>query len=406
MSINLKSIEDALELMLGQARAVADLESVPLAQALGRVTAEPVVSGFNVPAWDNSAMDGYALNTNDLQETETRLPISQRIPAGSAAKPLAAGTAARIFTGAPTPEGADAVVMQEVCEEREGQVLVGANPPPGANIRRLGEDIRQGQEIIPAGARLRPQHLGLTASVGVAQLTLRRRLRVAIFSTGDELVEPGTPLEAGQIYNSNRYTLHGLLQAAGCEVVDLGQVPDTFTSTCSSLKQAAHKADLILTSGGVSVGEEDHVKPAVEKLGRLDIWKVAVRPGKPVAFGEVDGALFLGAPGNPVSVFVAFCVFARPLIRKLQGIQEPDTIGAMHLRADFERPKSSVRRDFARARLTPGDDGSLHLQLYPNPSSGVLSSVTWSDGLAVIPEGRTVTRGEMVEFWPFSELLR
>ncbi|MCU7857128.1 MAG: molybdopterin molybdotransferase MoeA, partial [Candidatus Thiodiazotropha sp. (ex Lucinoma borealis)] len=273
----LKPVDEALAFLLDQVKPIVQRETVPLSEALGRVLADPVSSQVDVPPWDNSAMDGYAVNTQDLQNSTTRLQVGQRIPAGSAGTELLRGTAARIFTGAPVPVGADAVVMQEVCKAEGQDVVVMEKPTSGANIRKAGEDILQGEEILAAGLRLEPQHLGLAASVGVAELSVFRRLRVAVFSSGDELVMPGEELGSGQIYNSNQFTLTGLLERLGCEVVQLGIVEDTLEATCEALSQSAEEADLVLASGGVSVGEEDHVKPAVEQLGSLDLWKIACR---------------------------------------------------------------------------------------------------------------------------------
>jgi molybdopterin molybdotransferase len=400
----LRSVEEALSLLLSHARPVADVETVPLETALGRVLAAPVASAIDVPPWDNSAMDGYALRAADLTGEAPRLPVSQRIAAGDAGRPLAPGTAARIFTGAPIPAGADTVVMQEVCTADGDWVIVNQPPKPGANVRRTGEDIRAGSEVLGAGTRLGPAHLGLAASVGVDAVTVRRRLKVALFCSGDELVMPGRLLGPGQIYNSNHYTAGALLRALGCEVVELGIVEDTLEATCAALERGAATADLVLASGGVSVGEEDHVKPAVERLGSLDLWKIAIRPGKPLAFGRIGGTPFIGTPGNPVSMFVTFVLFARPFILRMQGREDvaPAVIPAV---TDFDWPKPDKRREFVRARLGPAADGSLRVQAYPSRSSAVLSSVAWANGLAVMPEGRALVRGDRIDFLPFSELL-
>ena len=404
----LVSMDQALDLLLSHAQPVAGTERVPLLAGLGRVLAAPLVSPIAVPPWDNSAMDGYALRCADLGSDGARLRITQRIPAGRQGMPLDPGTAARIFTGAPIPPGADAVVMQEVCTPTAdgAWVEVPAGIFPGANIRLAGEDIAPGAEVIPAGTRLDPQHLGLAASVGVAELRVYRRLRVAVLSSGDELANPGEPLGPGQIYNSNRYTLCTLVAALGCEVVDLGIVPDTLEATMAALSEAAGVSDLILASGGVSVGEEDHVKPAVERLGTLELWQIAMRPGKPLAFGHVLGTPFIGSPGNPVSVFVAACLFARPFILRQQGVSGPVRPQALTVRAGFDWPRPDQRRELHRARLEPGPDGELEVQVHPSRSSGVLSSVTWANGLAVMAEGRVLRRGDPLPFIPFSELLR
>ena len=404
---SLKPLEEALALMLSHAKAVDGTEEIPLADALGRVLAKGVVSQVTVPPWDNSAMDGYAVNTADLSGENCRLPISQRIPAGAAPEPLKPGTAARIFTGAPVPANADAVVIQEVCRQEGDEVVITEAPGVGANIRRAGEDTEKGVEVIPAGSRIAPQHLGLAAAVGVSHLSVYRRLKVALFSSGDELINPGQPLGPGQIYNSNEFTLKGLLEALGCEVITLGIVEDTFDATCEALASAAKDADLVMTSGGVSVGEEDHLKPAVEKLGTLNLWKIAIRPGKPLAFGHIGGTPFIGTPGNPVSLFVTYCLFARPFVLKTQGVRdeelEPTPIFA---KADFDWPKPDKRREFARARLALNEQGEARVELFRSRSSGVLSSLVWANGLAVLPEQQTLKPGDPVQFLPFNELLK
>ncbi|MES9878811.1 MAG: gephyrin-like molybdotransferase Glp [Candidatus Sedimenticola sp. PURPLELP] len=402
----LKPLEEALALLLDHARAVDGTETLPLSESLGRVLAKPVSSQVTVPPWDNSAMDGYAINTADMKGEGTRLPVSQRIPAGASGDvPLEQGTAARIFTGAPVPPNADAVVIQEVCEADGDDVIVNQLPEAGANIRRAGEDTEKGQQVIDAGTRIAPQHIGLAAAVGVGELIVHRRLKVALFSSGDELVDPGQPLGPGQIYNSNEYTLKGLLEALGCEVVSLGIVEDTFDATCEALTRAARQADLVMTSGGVSVGEEDHLKPAVEKLGTLDMWKIAIRPGKPLAFGHIEGVPFIGTPGNPVSLFVTFCLFARPFILKMQGMVEGLVPTPIRASIDFDWPKPDKRREFARARLELDEQGMPRICSYRSRSSGVLSSLAWSNGLAVLPENQVLSKGDQVEFLPFSELL-
>jgi molybdopterin molybdotransferase len=346
-------------------------------------------------------MDGYAVHAADLGAAPVRLRVAARIPAGTAGEALARGTAARIFTGAPVPVGADAVVIQEVCTREGDWVEVPPGVPAGANIRRAGEDIAAGSEVIPAGARLGPQHLGLAA------LPVRRRPRVAILSSGDELVMPGEPLAPGQIYNSNRFALRGLVQALGCEVVDLGVIPDELEATVAALSAAATNADLIVASGGVSVGEEDHIKPAVERLGTLDLWRISMRPGKPLAFGHLGPRRtpFIGTPGNPVSMFVTFVLFARPFLLRLAGVTGPVQPQPVPGRADFDWPKPDRRREFHRARLHTGPDGEALVSVYPSRSSAVLSSMAWANGLVVIPEGQAIARGDPVQFIPMSELV-
>ena len=401
--MSLLSFDEALHKLLAVARPVGEIEAVDTVAAAGRVLARAQSSGLTVPPLDNSAMDGYAVRTADVAAAGARLPVAQRIPAGAVGTPLVPGTAARIFTGAPLPEGADAVVMQELCEHAgEGVVQVNHVPQAGENIRRAGDDIRAGAEILDAGTRLLPQDIGLAASVGLATLPVFRRLRVAVFFTGDELSMPGEALKPGGIYNSNRYSLRGLLAALGCEVRDLGIVRDTLEATRTALREAAATSDVIVTSGGVSVGEEDHVKAAVQAEGSLDLWKIAIKPGKPLAFGKVSrrDTAFIGLPGNPVSTFVTFLVLVRPFLLACQGARVTMPRGLM-MRADFDWPKPDRRREFLRVRIN-GDGG---LDLFPNQSSGVLTSCAWADGLVDNPAGQAVARGELVRFLPFSELL-
>ncbi|MES9814643.1 MAG: gephyrin-like molybdotransferase Glp [Candidatus Thiodiazotropha sp.] len=401
----LKPVDEALAFLLDQVKPITQHETLALDESLGRVLAAPVKSQVDVPPWDNSAMDGFAVNSNDLQSDEVRLHVAQRIPAGSVGASLEAGTAARIFTGAPVPENADAVVIQEVCRIDGEEVVIMESPATGANIRKAGEDILQGEEILPAGTRLDAQHLGLAASVGVAELTVFRRLKVAVFSSGDELVMPGEALKAGQIYNSNQFTLSGMLQRLGCEVIQLGIVEDTFEATCDALSRAAGEADLVLASGGVSVGEEDHVKPAVERLGSLELWKIASRPGKPLAFGYIGETPFMGAPGNPVSLFVTFSLFARPFILRMQGLTGEVRPKPVSVIAAFEKAATDKRQEYARGRLELNGQGQAVVKLYPNRSSGVLSSVVWANGLAVLPPLTAIKPGDPVDFIPYNELM-
>jgi molybdopterin molybdotransferase len=394
------SFDEALEMLLARARKVKGTDRVPLTEAAGRILAEPVLSALDVPPLDNSGMDGYAVRCADLRAAGAVLRVAQRIPAGSVGHALEAGTAARIFTGAPVPPGADAVVMQEFCEHAgEGQVAINQVPAPGEHIRRKGEDIRNGAEVLAAGTVLTPAAIGMAASVGVAQLPVMRRLSVAVLSTGTELVTPGEPVGPGQIYNSNRYQLVGILKGLGCEVTDYEPLPDDFEATKRALRKAGALHDLVITSGGVSVGEEDHVKPAVEAEGELALWNVAVKPGKPLAFGRVGNADFVGLPGNPVSVFVTFSMLIRPFIRKCQGASRllPEV---RKMPAGFDWLKPGNRREFLRVRL--GADGRL--ERFPNQSSGVLTSCLWADGLADIPVGQKVSPGDTVNYIRFSEL--
>ncbi len=401
----MKPVEEALSFLLRQARPVKDTETVTLQEGLGRILARSVRSQVDVPPWDNSAMDGYAVRYQDLVEFQQGLRITQRIPAGTMGTQLEPGTAARIFTGAPVPPGADTVVIQEVCEVSGDQLRVRQLPAAaGANIRRSGEDILQGEEILKPGLRLAPQHLGLAASVGIPEVAVFRPLKVAVLTSGDELVMPGQPLGEGQIYNSNQFTLTGLVQRLGCEVVPVGIVQDTHEATCDALRQAAEAADLVLASGGVSVGEEDHVKPAVEQLGSLDLWKIASRPGKPLAFGWLGDVPFLGAPGNPVSVFVTFSVFMLPFIRLMQGQAEPVRPIPRKVVAGFEKSGNDKRQEYARGRLELDGEGRQVVRLFSNASSGVMTSVVWANGLVVLPPLTPVAVGDPVDFIPFSEL--
>ncbi|MCL4798171.1 MAG: molybdopterin molybdotransferase MoeA [Burkholderiales bacterium] len=394
------TVDEARAALLSGAVPVSDTETIPTLDATGRVLAADQFSAVDVPPLDNTSMDGYAVRAADCASGEARLAIAQRIAAGTLGAPLAPGTAARIFTGAPLPPGADAVVMQEMCGAEGDHVVVRHKPRSGEWIRRAGEDIRAGSRILARGVRLTPQACGLAASVGLAQLPVYRRLRVAVFFTGNELVMPGEPLPEGAIYNSNRFTITGILQRLGCEVSDLGIVPDSVAATREAFRRAAAASDLIVSSGGMSVGEEDHVRPAVEAEGRLEMWKIAVKPGKPLAFGRVGGAAFIGLPGNPVSLFVTALVFVRPFILRAQGVADVEPT-AFPLRADFDWPKPDVRREFLRVKLNP--DGGL--DLYPNQGSAVLTSAVWADGLVDNPERHPIARGDTVRYLPFAALL-
>lgn len=392
------TMDEALALLMQSARPVTETEMLPVEAAAGRTLAVPFVSSIDVPPLDNSAMDGYALNTADWAEGRW-LKVAQRIAAGSVGQPIGRGEAARIFTGAPVPPGADAVAMQEDCESDGSRVIVRRPPRPGDNIRRAGEDMAAGQTVLTQGERLTPARLGVAVAAGATHLCVYRPLRVAVFFTGDEIVMPGEPLKRGQIYNSNRATLTALLQGLGCQVSDLGIVPDDLGATVATLEAASRQADVVITSGGVSVGEEDHVKAAVERLGHIALWKVAMKPGKPLVHGQVGAADFLGLPGNPVSAFVVFCLFVRPFLLKRMGATPRPPL-RFEVPASFDWPKPGKRREFLRARIEDG-----RAVIYPNQSSGVLTSVAWADGLVDIEIGRTVQPGDQVPFLPFSELL-
>ena len=406
-----RSVGEALTQLLAATVPLTAHDVVATGDARGRVLAESLTSRMDVPAADNAQMDGYAVRGADLasatREAPIALAVSQRIAAGHPPHPLAPGSAARIFTGALLPPGADAVVMQEAVRVDDGTKRVSFEAPPahGEWIRRRGEDIRAGQVILDAGTRLGAQQLGLAASIGVARLTVVRRPRIAIFSTGDELAMPGEvaveDLRPGALFNSNRFTLRALIEALGCEVVDLGIVPDTLAATRDALVRAAADADLIVTSGGVSVGEEDHMRPAVAAEGSIDFWQIAIKPGKPLAFGRVRDALFVGLPGNPVSSFVTFLIFVRPVLLRLQDVA--DVAPRVYaLRADFAWTRPDRRQEYLRVRLNPAGG----LDLHPNQGSGVLTSTAWADGLLENPPGRTIAAGDAVRFLPFAELLR
>ncbi len=398
--------DQALENLLNNALPVpAEEVVIPLTQALNRVLSEDLISSIDVPPAANSSMDGYAIRISDVKPAaRTSLKVTQRIPAGETGEPVQAGTSARIFTGAPIPAGADAVIMQEQVELIEGTMSFDVKIRPGQNIRNAGEDIARNDAILKKGVKLRAQDLGLAASIGVSNLKVTRKVRVGIFFTGDELVEPGKPLTAGKIYDSNRYTLTGLLQNLGCEIVDLGIVGDTLEATRQAIRQASESTDLVITSGGVSVGEEDYVRIALEELGELNMWRLNIKPGKPLAFGKVNNTAFIGLPGNPVSVFATFCLFVSPFLKKLQGRNKalPER---MTVTADFDWPEAGSRREFTRARLVRDENNRLRAELYPNQGSGVLMSTSWADGFVEIAENLSIKSGDRVNYISFSNIL-
>jgi molybdopterin molybdotransferase len=400
MNKGLLSVDDALKQLLAEARPVPDVERVATLEASDRVLAEPQRSTMDVPPMDNSAMDGYAVRLADLSG-KNRLRVSQKIMAGSVGAPLEPGSAARIFTGAPIPAGADAIVMQEHATAEGDAVAVNKVPQAGEWVRRAGSDIRSGAEILAKGKRLQPQDTGLAASVGIKELPVYRRVRLGLFFTGDELVMPGEPLAPGRIYNSNRFTLRGLAQALRCEVIDYGIVPDSLQATRDVLKKAASECDVIVTSGGVSVGEADFVKPAVEAEGSLLMWRIAMKPGRPLAFGRIGKSFFIGLPGNPVSSFVTFLIFVRPFVLRTQGIAQVEP-KALPVRADFDWPEPDARREFLRVKWN--SQGGL--ELYPTQDSAVLTSTSWADGLVDNPAGRAIAKGDTVRFLPYSELVQ
>ncbi len=404
-------LDEALARLLASATPLTQVQAVSTFDADGRVLAQDVVSGLQVPPQDNSSMDGYALACASLSSAGEVLAVTQRIAAGSSGQPLRPGEAARIFTGAPIPPGADAVVMQEDCTvvaeavgDQPARVRVEVVPQPGQWIRRAGEDVTHSAVVLPLGMRLSPAGLGMAAAVGLDTLQVMRRPRVALFSTGDELVMPGevapADMRPGAIYNSNRFFLRAMLQRLGCTVSDLGIVPDRRDATIGALREASHEHDLILTSGGVSVGEEDHIRPAVQSLGELDLWQIAIKPGKPFAYGHVGNAHFIGLPGNPVSSFVTFALLVRPFLLRLQGVTDVGPV-SVSARADFDWPRADKRREFLRVRRNA--EGGL--DLFPNQSSGVLTSAVWGDGLVDNPPAQTITRGDTVRFIALSDLL-
>jgi len=415
----LMSLDEALSLVLKDVSVLTQTDWVKTFEADGRVLSHDLVSGLQVPPQDNSSMDGYAVRVEDVTHGGASLKVTQRIPAGQHGHALNSGEAARIFTGAPIPPGANAVVMQEdtqVASTENAQadvpvIVVNSAPALGQWIRRSGEDVTLGSVVMQKGTRLDPAGLGLAASIGLAQLEVTRKPRVALFSTGDELVMPGAVapenMRPGAIYNSNRFFLRALLVRLGCEVTDLGIVPDKFESTLAVLRDAASHHDLVLTSGGVSVGEEDHVKPAVEVLGGLNLWQISMKPGKPFAFGFLKSqasdhsAHFMGLPGNPVSSFVTFQLLVRPFLLALQGVRKVQA-EPLQLKANFDLPKPDKRREFLRVKR----NAQGGLDLFPNQSSGVLTSVVWGDGVVDNPGSNVIHSGDLVWFYPFSEWLK
>ncbi|MEY3847063.1 MAG: hypothetical protein RL615_53 [Pseudomonadota bacterium] len=403
----MKTAAEALEHLLAQAKSSAEVEVVNTQDALGRILARDILSQVDVPPMNNTQMDGYAVRVADIQTTGQSFVVSQRIPAGHVGTELKSGTIARIFTGATIPPGADAVVMQEDCVVNGDQVTIQEVPKQGQWIRLQGEDLKAGGVALSKGTYLRAQELGVAASAGYDQLPVIKKIKVAAFFTGDELTLPGQPLKPGAIYNSNRDTLLACIRSLGCEATDLGIVPDTLEATRDALRRASKDHDLIITSGGVSVGEEDHIKPAVTAEGRLDMWQIAIKPGKPLAFGAVkkQGAdhletWFMGLPGNPVSSFVTFLLFVRPFISKLQGRAHANASVIM-MRADFDWSKPDRRNEFLRVRI----NAQGGLDLFPNQSSGVLTSASWADGLVDNPPLQAIKPGDMVKYMSFSGMI-
>ncbi len=402
MNTRLTPLQDALTRLMAELPVMAGRESIDLAKADGRVLADDLRATVDVPASDNSAMDGYAVNTEALREVPVTLTVSQRIPAGFAGSPLQPGTAARIFTGAPLPEGADAVVMQEntLLEGRTVTVLQAVEA--GENVRSRGDDIPREALLFKAGHRVQERDMHILASCGFARVEVNKLLKVALLTTGDELVRPGTTLLPGQIYNSNYYVLSALLGRLGVRIIDLGTVGDELEATRAKLEQAAAEADCIVSSGGVSVGEEDHVKTAVQQLGQIDLWKLAVKPGKPFAWGNVNRKPFFGLPGNPVSAFVTFVLLVRPALLRLMGAREHKSL-SFYLPVAFSAGIGE-RQEYLRVNAVGGGNSGQCLQICDNQSSGAGSSLSQADGLAVLPPFTSVNQGDMLEFIPFTEL--
>ncbi len=389
------SVNEAIDALLGDSKRLVKHETIDLIDASGRTLAGNIIAPIDVPPADNSAMDGYAIRFADGSDPQSGITLSQRVTAGSVAGELEPATAARIFTGAEVPTGADTVVMQEHCEEAGGAVRILKLPEQGANIRRRGQDLSTGQKVLSKGQRLRSQDLGLAASLGISRVGVYRRLKVAVMSTGDELREPGDDLQPGQIYNSNRYMMKSQLAAWGFDIVDMGVARDDPEAVRQMMIQAASEADVVITSGGVSVGEEDHVKDVVASLGAIDLWRIAVKPGKPFAFGQVCGKPFIGLPGNPVSVFVTLLVIARPYLFACQGVSDT-AVHAVRQIALFDK-KGSQREDYLRVRATANG-----VELFPNQSSGVLFSTSWGDGLVRQSVGRDIQTGNLVDYLPYA----
>lgn len=398
----LTPVDEVLDRILSAAQIVTESEVIPLDQSLGRISAEEIKSSINVPPADNSAMDGYALNASDADiQLNTAYSVSDRIAAGSQGKKLEAGTLARIFTGAEIPPGANAVIMQEKTESKGDKIILHQLPKVGQNVRTRGQDIHEGSKVLETGKRLGPEELGLLASVGYSKIKVYQPLKVGILTTGDELVEPPTPLKPGQIYNSNRYTLRALVRGLGMEVVDFGVVEDTVEATRLALTKGAQSSDCVVSSGGVSVGEEDYVKQVVEELGELNIWRIAIKPGKPLAYGSVDGTPFFGLPGNPVSSFITFCLIARPFLLKMQGCSSwlPDSY---HAAVNFDYA-GGTRREYLRVRAEETASGT-EINLFPNQGSGIMSSVSWANALAQVEIGQQVKSGDLLKIYPLKNM--
>lgn len=398
-------LNEALKQSLLALIPLEETETIALTAALRRVLAEPVTASMASPPFDNSAVDGYAVRRADLPTPAQGLPISQYLAAGSAPQALQPGTAARILTGAMLPSGADAVIMQEDCEIKHDRLFFPHNVRQHANIRPAGEDIALNASVFSAGQLLQAADLGILAALGHTQVQVYRPLKVALLTTGSELIDPGTPLPPGRIYNSNLPMLHALLEQMGCHVHEIQPIADDLTAIQAALAQAAQLADLVLTTGGVSVGDEDYVKQAVQTIGEIDLWQIAIKPGKPFACGRIGQTPFMGLPGNPVSAFITFALLVAPAIRHLQGRQDVHAAGPWEVIADFDWPKSAPkRREFLRVQLAWGHHGP-HAKIHPHQGSGILSSVSWADGLVEVAAGAAFKRGDKIAYWPWTQLL-
>lgn len=400
----LHSIEQAISALKTTLNPASATQTLPLADAHKYVLAQAVYAQMDVPQWDNSAMDGYALRANDLQPANNSLPLAGRIAAGDLPnQTLPAGHCMHILTGAPLPLGADSVVAQEDCEISPQQIQFNSCKA-GANIRRRAEEIEQGQLLLAAGTRLRAQEIGLLASQGYAEVLVYTPLRIGLLSSGNELGELGQPLQPGQIYDVNSYSLGALLQGLGFQVTHYAKMPDDFQKSCDCLSQASTEQDLLISSGGVSVGEEDHIKHAVSALGQLNLWRVAIQPGKPLAFGRVGNTPWIGLPGNPAAALITALIIARPALLEAQGALN-SAHQRVHIPALFDLKKTRMRQQYLHARLVLQDDGQLQVEIHPKQSSAMLRAASWADGLVEIAAHSSVSKGELVAFIPFSSLL-
>jgi len=399
---SLMPVDEAIAQLLAQAPHAPSTEVIPLGQAAGRVIAEELFSPLDLPGWDNSAMDGYALRAADVPEQGGYLVLAGRIAAGhSSDVPLQAGQTVRIFTGAPLPPGADSVVPQERCRVYGQRIWC----PPlrlGEHVRKRGEELQRGQSLLRVGQRLRAQEVGLLASAGIPWVKVYRPLRVCLLSSGDELREPGESLAPGQIYNSNRHLVTALLRGWGVEVLDYGVMADALAASRDALILASSECDLLLTTGGVSVGEEDPLKQAIQQLGRADFWRLAIQPGKPLAFGEVAGKPWIGLPGNPSAALITTLVVVRPFLLRAQGVERVLPV-PIQVPAGFEWPTPNKRRQYLRARLSPGEDGQLRAVLHPQQSSAMLTAACWADGLVIVEREQLLLKDAPVPFLSFAE---